>query len=78
MIGSFRRKGLKRYFEDADRSKLRPGQVRRIGLLLAALESAKIVEELDIPGFGLHPLKGEFKGFWSVSVNGKLAHHLSF
>jgi proteic killer suppression protein len=39
-------------------------------MLLAALDTAKSIEDMDIPGFRLHPLKGEERGCWSVWVNG--------
>jgi len=37
---------------------------------LAALDTATSVEDMDIPGFRLHPLKGRHKGRWSIQVNG--------
>lgn len=37
---------------------------------LAALDTATLVEDMDIPGFRLHPLKGQDKGRWSIRVNG--------
>ena len=37
---------------------------------LAALETAQVVEDMDIPGFRLHPLKGKLRGRWSITVNG--------
>ena len=37
---------------------------------LAALDSAQKIEDLDIPGYQLHPLKGKRKGIWSISVSG--------
>ncbi|WP_234701886.1 type II toxin-antitoxin system RelE/ParE family toxin [Spongiibacter marinus] len=37
---------------------------------LAALDTATLVEDVDIPGFRLHPLKGQDKGRWSIRVNG--------
>ena len=69
MIESFRHKGLRRLFEDDDASKLRPDLVRRIRILLAALDAAEGPDDLGRPSFGLHPLKGELKGVWSVWVN---------
>ena len=39
-------------------------------MLLAALDTAKSIGDMDIPGFRLHPLKGEERGRWSVWVNG--------
>jgi proteic killer suppression protein len=68
MIESFNHKGLKRLFEDDDRKLLRADLVERIAALLARIDAAKAIEELDIPSHRLHPLKGEFKGYWAVTV----------
>ena len=37
---------------------------------LAALDTATSVDDMDIPGFRLHPLKGQDKGRWPIRVNG--------
>ncbi len=37
---------------------------------LAALDTASMIDDIDIPGYKLHPLKGSRKGIWSISVNG--------
>jgi toxin HigB-1 len=68
MIKDFNHKGLKRLFEADDRRLLRQDLVERIAVLLGYLDSAKVIEELDIPSLRLHPLKGDRKGFWSISV----------
>lgn len=68
MIVSFRHKGLRRFFEDDDRSKLSPELVERIRDLLTALDSARSIKELDRPSFRLHALKGDLKGYWAVTV----------
>ena len=39
-------------------------------MLMAALDTATVIEDMDIPGFGLHALKGKLKGRWAVSVSG--------
>jgi proteic killer suppression protein len=39
-------------------------------MLLAALDTSQTVQDMDVPGFRLHPLKGQEKGRWSVWVNG--------
>jgi proteic killer suppression protein len=36
--------------------------------ILARLDAARYVSDMDMPGLGLHPLKGELKGFWAVTV----------
>jgi proteic killer suppression protein len=68
MIRSFRHHGLKRLFEDDDRSRLPPDYVERLRAILAALDAAETVGDMDIFTFRLHPLKGDLKGFWSVTV----------
>ena len=70
MIESFRHKGLRLLFEADDRSKVRQDQVRRISIILAALDEAATVEDMNRPSFRLHPLRGELSGFLSVWVNG--------
>ncbi len=68
LIESFNHKGLKRLFEDDDRKLLRADLVERISVLLAYLDAAKVIDDLDIPSLRLHPLKGELKGFWAITV----------
>ena len=68
MIPSFRHKGLKRLHEDDDpRGVIREHTVK-LRDILARLDAAGTVADLDLPGFRLHPLKGDFKGFWAVTV----------
>ena len=38
--------------------------------MLAALESAQVIDDMDIPGYRLHPLQGKMKNRWSISVSG--------
>ena len=39
-------------------------------MLLAALDTAQTIQDMNIPGFKLHPLKGRLKGRWAISVSG--------
>ena len=68
MIRSFRHKGLKRLFEDDDRSRLPADMAVRIGRMLAALENASQIEDLDLPAYRLHALKGDLKGLHALTV----------
>lgn len=68
MIGSFQHRGLKRLYEQDDRSKLPPDMVNRIRDILAALDVAEDPKDLDRPSFRLHPLKGGRKGQWAITV----------
>lgn len=70
MIQSFRHKGLKRFFESGSAAGIQPHHAKRLRMLLTALDTAQSVDDMDVPGFRLHPLKGEERGRWSVWVNG--------
>ncbi len=68
MIRSFKHRGLKRLFERDDRSGIRPDLVDTVQEVLTVLDDAATPRELDLPGYRLHPLKGDLKGLWSVTV----------
>ncbi|TMA80004.1 MAG: hypothetical protein E6J74_40305, partial [Deltaproteobacteria bacterium] len=68
MIRGFRQKGLKRLFENGERKGLRADQIEKIENILAVLNHARKPSDIDLPGFRLHPLKGNLRGFWSVTV----------
>ena len=68
VIRSFRHKGLKRLFEDGDRKGIRADYIEKIENALAVLHRARAPEDMNLPGFRLHPLKGEMKGFHAVTV----------
>lgn len=69
VIVSFRHKGLKLFYEKGDASKLQPQHVSKIRLILTRLDAAKSPQELNVPGYGLHQLKGSLEGFWSVKID---------
>jgi proteic killer suppression protein len=68
MITSFRHKGLKRLFEDDDRRGVNAQHAERIENILGLLDAAARIEDMNIPTFRLHPLTGDLKGFWAVTV----------
>ena len=70
MIKTFRHKGLQRFFENGNASGIQASHVKRIRMQLIALDTAQTIEDMDIPGYRLHPLKGQMQGRWSVMVNG--------
>ena len=70
MIRSLRHKGLKRLCRDDDGSKVQPAHVERLKDILARLDAAARPQDMDLPGLRLHPLKGNRKGTWAVSVDG--------
>jgi len=70
VIQSFRHRGLKNFYEKDNPKGLRADQVDKIARILSRLDEADRVAGMDLPGFKLHPLKGNLKGFWAVSVSG--------
>jgi proteic killer suppression protein len=68
MICSIRHKGLKRLHEDDDPHGVMAEHVSKLRDILARLDAARTVADMDLPGFRLHPLKGEWKGWWAVTV----------
>lgn len=68
MIESFRHKGLRRLYEDGDRRGVNAEHVAKIETILGLLDVARDIEDMDVPSFRLHPLSGNLKGFWSVTV----------
>ena len=70
MIASFRHKGLRKYFESGSAAAIQSVHAKRLQMLLAALDTAQTIDDMDVPGFRLHPLKGRAKGRWSVWVSG--------
>lgn len=70
MIENFRHKGLSRLFLDDDRRKVPAAHVDKIARILARLNEAVRIQDMGLPGYRLHPLKGDLVGFWSVTVSG--------
>ena len=68
MIRSFKHRGLKRLYQPGDPSGIRTDLLEAIEDILARLDQAEIPQALNLPGYRLHPLKGELQGFWSVTV----------
>jgi proteic killer suppression protein len=68
MIRSFKHRGLKRLYERGDARGIPPEMRETVQEILTVLEAAESAEALNLPGYRLHPLKGELKGFWSVTV----------
>jgi len=68
MILSIRHKGLKRLHDDDDPRGVIAEHAPKLRDILARLDAATTVEDMDVPGFRLHPLKGDLKGWWAVTV----------
>ncbi len=68
MIISFRHRGLKRLYERGDRSQIGADMLDKVLNILAVLDQANEPEAMNLPTFRLHPLRGDLKGFWAVTV----------
>jgi proteic killer suppression protein len=68
MIRSIRHRGLRRLHEDDDPRGVSSEHTEKLRDILVRLDAAGNVADMDLPGFRLHPLKGELKGFWAVTV----------
>ncbi len=68
MIQRFRHKGLKRLFQQGDAKGIPPDLLEKLENILFVLNRARRPEDMNLPGFRLHRLKGNLKGFWSVTV----------
>lgn len=70
MIKGFRHKGPNRFFRKGDARGIRTQQTARIARILDLLDDASTAEQLNIPGYYIHPLKGDRKGEWAMTVSG--------
>ncbi|NCJ06524.1 Killer protein [Synechococcales cyanobacterium C] len=70
MIQSFRHKGLAKFYETASITGIQPNHAKRLRMLMAALDTAVTIQDMDIPGFRLHRLKGKDSERWSVRISG--------
>jgi proteic killer suppression protein len=68
MIRWIRHKGLKRLHEDDDSRGVIREHAEKLRDILARLDAAGTIADMDVPGFRLHPLKGEYEGYWAVTV----------
>jgi len=70
MIRSFAHKGLENFFLTGNLKGIQAQHVAKLARLLDRLDAAARVEDMEFPGAGLHPLKGDLDGLWSVKVSG--------
>lgn len=69
MIKTFRHKGLERFFLAGERRLLDAKWLERLKIFLDVLDKARIIEDLTVPGAGLHRLSGDRKDTWSMKVS---------
>lgn len=70
MIISFKHKGLERFYRTGNKSGIQASHAKRISNILATLETAVTINDMNLPGWRLHALQGNLKDHWSVHVNG--------
>lgn len=70
MIVSFRHKGLELFYTSGSTKGIQASHATKLGRILGLLDVASAPADVNLPGFKLHPLKGNMKGHWSVWVNG--------
>jgi toxin HigB-1 len=70
MIKSFRHRGLQRLYERGDRSRINPTLIDKVETALGLLDVAETPEAVNLPGYRLHPLRGDLREFWSIRVSG--------
>ncbi|MFT7224144.1 MAG: proteic killer suppression protein [Cellvibrionaceae bacterium] len=70
IIKSFKHKGLEKFYNTGTKKGIRAAHATKLRMQLTALDTAQSIEDLDIPGYRLHQLKGNKKSLWSITVNG--------
>ena len=68
MIQGFRSRALRRFFEQGDESRIRADHRGTVRDILARLNASVVPEDMDLPGFRLHRLKGDYADYWAVTV----------
>ncbi len=69
MIKSFKHKGLEKFYFSGSTKGIQAKHASKLRMQLTALDTAYHIEDIDIPGYRLHQLKGSLKGLWSITVN---------
>lgn len=70
MIKSFRHKGVEQYFKTGSKARIQAKHAERLRKRLFALDSAKVPQDMNAPGWRLHRLRGELENHWALDVSG--------
>ena len=70
MILSFKHRGLRSFYNGRGARRVAPEHVRKLKRILAVLDQSRTPQDMDLPGFRLHQLAGELRGYHAVSVSG--------
>ena len=69
MIKSFRHRGIERFFKKGTKAGIQAKHAEKLRVQLFALDNAVRPQDMNAPGWRLHPLKGDLAGYWSVDVS---------
>ncbi|MYZ50042.1 type II toxin-antitoxin system RelE/ParE family toxin [Propylenella binzhouense] len=78
MIVSFRHKGLEAFYETGTTRGIQTAHEKKLRIILTVLDQAQTPQDLALPNFRTHALKGKLKGHWSIWVNGNWRVTLRF
>lgn len=70
MIKSFKHKGLEKFFKSGKTAGIQSAHKKKLRIRLTALDTATKIQDMDLPGFRLHSLKGKKEGLWAIDVSG--------
>jgi toxin HigB-1 len=70
VIKSFRHKGVELFFRTGSKAKIQSSHAERLRKQLFALDNARLPNDMNAPGWKLHPLRGDLETHWSVTVSG--------
>ena len=70
MIKSFKHKGLQKFFETGSTAGIQVARKKKLKMRLIALDTATHIQDMDLPGFRLHRLKGKMDELWAIDVSG--------
>jgi proteic killer suppression protein len=70
VIKTFRQAGLEKFFKEGSKRGVNPDHAAKLSVQLTTLNAARDHADMNLPGWNLHPLKGELAGHWSIKVNG--------
>ena len=69
MIKSFKHKGLEKFYNTGSVAGIKPHHKQKLRMRLIAMDTATDIKDIDLPGFRLHPLKGNRVGLWAIDVS---------
>jgi len=70
VIRTFKHKGLERFFSTGSKAGIQAQHAARLRVILGRLNAAATPQDMNLPGLGLHQLKGDRKGTWAVQASG--------